>query len=122
MTGTPGEPVTLSRAADHLGTLANILKDLGGGATLLNELTQNADDSRAAHLKFTATARELVVHNTAVFSDCGDQRAPVCPWKVAGLRACDLHSFRKVAGREKEGGLHGHGRLRRRVHCRLPGH
>ena len=26
MTGTPREPVTLSRAADHLGTLANILK------------------------------------------------------------------------------------------------
>lgn len=102
MTGTPREPVTLSRAADHLGTLANILKDLGGGATLLNELTQNADDSRAAHLKFTATARELVVHNTAVFSDCGDQPAPVCPWKVEGLRACDLHSFRNVAGREKE--------------------
>ncbi len=102
MTGTPGEPVTLSRAADHLGTLANILKDLGGGATLLNELTQNADDSRAAHLKFTATALELVVHNTAVFSDCGDQRAPVCPWKVEGVRACDLHSFRNVAGREKE--------------------
>ena len=102
MTATAGEPNTLSRAADHLGTLANILKDLGGGATLLNELTQNADDSRAAHLKFTATARELVVHNTAVFSDCGDQRAPVCPWKVEGLRACDLHSFRNVAGREKE--------------------
>jgi len=103
MTGKAGEPITLSRAADHLGTLANILKDLGGGATLLNELTQNADDSRAAQLKFTATARELVVHNTAVFSDCGDQRAPVCPWKVEGRRACDLHSFRKVAGREKEG-------------------
>lgn len=93
---------TLPRAADHLGTLANILKDLGGGATLLNELTQNADDSRAAELRFTATARELVVHNTAVFSNCGDQPAPVCPWKVEGRRACDLHSFRQVAGRNKE--------------------
>jgi hypothetical protein len=93
---------TLSRAADHLGTLANILKDLAGGSTLLNELTQNADDSRAAELRFTATARELVVHNTAVFSDCGDQPAPVCPWKVEGRRACDLHSFRQVAGRNKE--------------------
>lgn len=103
MTGPASDPVTLPRAADHLGTLANILKDLGGGATLLNELTQNADDSRAARLMFTATARELVVHNTAVFSDCGDQHAALCPWKVEGQRACDLHSFRRVAGREKEG-------------------
>ncbi len=47
MTGTAGEPTTLSRASDHLGNLANILKDLGGGGTLLHELTQNANDADA---------------------------------------------------------------------------
>ena len=47
MTGTAGKPTTLSRASDHLGNLANVLKDLGGGGTLLHELTQNANDAAA---------------------------------------------------------------------------
>ena len=29
---------SLSKTSDHLGNLANALKDLGGGATLLHEL------------------------------------------------------------------------------------
>ena len=93
---------TLSRASDHLGNLANILKDLGGGGTLLHELTQNANDAGADEIRFAASDAELMVWNSAVFSDCGRQDLRQCPWKVNdGRRSCDLHSFRQVAGRHK---------------------
>ncbi|WP_426246550.1 protein NO VEIN domain-containing protein [Nocardioides sp. LHG3406-4] len=95
---------SLSRSSDHLGNLANVLKDLGGGGTLLHELTQNANDARASQVRFTATDRELAVWNSAVFTDCGRQELRQCPWKVRdGRRSCDLHSFRQVAGRHKAG-------------------
>lgn len=101
MNGTEGL-TTLSRASDHLGNLANILKDLGGGATLLHELTQNANDAAAERIAFTASPDELAVRNSAVFSDCDRQDLKQCPWKVEeGKRSCDLHSFRQVAGRHK---------------------
>ena len=93
---------TLSRSSDHLGNLANILKDLGGGATLLNELTQNANDAGADAVRFTATKDELQVWNSGVFTDCGHDDLRKCPWKTEeGRRSCDLHSFREVAGRHK---------------------
>lgn len=96
------EPGTLSRASDHLGNLANILKDLGGGGTLLHELTQNANDAEADRITFTASREELTVWNSAVFTDCERQDLKRCPWKVdEGWRSCDLHSFRQVAGRHK---------------------
>jgi len=99
---TDGE--TLSRSSDHLGNLANILKDLGGGATLLNELTQNANDAAADTIRFTGSADEFTVWNSSVFSDCGQQKARrTCPWRDTGRRSCDLHSFRLVAGRHKSG-------------------
>ena len=96
--------MSLSRSSDHLGNLANILKDLGGGGTLLHELTQNANDARADRINFTASPDELTVWNSAVFSDCGHQDPEIrqCPWKTdEGKRSCDLHSFRQVAGRHK---------------------
>jgi len=93
---------SLSRSSDHLGNLANVLKDLGGGATLLHELTQNANDARASEAVFTASAHELTVWNSEVFSNCGSQSVRQCPWKTdQGRRSCDLHSFRQVAGRHK---------------------
>lgn len=93
---------SLSRSSDHLGNLANVLKDLGGGATLLHEVTQNANDAKADHVRLTASNHELIVWNSAVFSDCGYQKLRQCPWKVDdGRRSCDLHSFRQVAGRHK---------------------
>jgi hypothetical protein len=103
VTGTAGEQKTLSRASDHLGNLANILKDLGGGGTLLHELTQNANDAEADRITFVASREELTVWNSAVFSDCRHQEdMKRCPWKVdEGRRSCDLHSFREVAGRHK---------------------
>ncbi|SDP61094.1 protein of unknown function [Pedococcus dokdonensis] len=103
MAGTASEPTTLSRASDHLGNLANILKDLGGGGTLLHELTQNANDAEADRITFVASHQELTVWNSAVFTDCGHQeKSKRCPWKVdEGRRSCDLHSFREVAGRHK---------------------
>lgn len=96
-------PATLSRSSDHLGNLANILKDLGGGGTLLHELTQNANDAEADRINFVASREELTVWNSAVFSDCGHQEdMKRCPWKVdEDTRSCDLHSFRQVAGRHK---------------------
>lgn len=102
MTGTAGEQTTLSRASDHLGNLANILKDLEGGGTLLHELTQNANDAPADAIRFVASEDELLVWNSADFSDCSRQELRQCPWKVNdGRRSCDLHSFRQVAGRHK---------------------
>src|SRR3954453_22881966 len=47
MTSEIDSLTSLSRSSDHLGNLANVLKDLGGGATLLHELTQNANDAKA---------------------------------------------------------------------------
>ena len=70
---TTVEPRTLSRSSDHLGNLANILKDLGGGGTLLHELTQNANDAEADRITFTASREELTVWNSAVFTDCERQ-------------------------------------------------
>ncbi|WP_406032224.1 DUF3883 domain-containing protein [Nocardioides sp. NBC_00163] len=93
---------TLSRSSDHLGVLANALKDLGGGATLLNELVQNADDAGATSIRFTASRTELVVWNSGEFTDCGDQTSSDCPWTSDVRKACDLHSFRRVGGRHKE--------------------
>jgi hypothetical protein len=99
---TTDEPHTLSRSSDHLGNLANILKDLGGGGTLLHELTQNANDAEADRITFTASREELTVWNSAVFTDCERQDLKRCPWKVdEDRRSCDLHSFRQVAGRHK---------------------
>ncbi|MFI5623462.1 protein NO VEIN domain-containing protein [Nocardioides sp. NPDC051685] len=94
---------TLSRTSDHLGVLANVLKDLGGGATLLNELVQNADDAAADSIRFTASTEELAVWNSGEFTDCGDQGSLRCAWKDEGRKSCDLHSFRQVGGRHKEG-------------------
>lgn len=102
MTHSESNTETLSRSSDHLGNLANILKDLGGGASLLNELIQNANDAKADKVHFTSSATELEVWNSAVFSDCGHQPdRRTCPWVDEGRRSCDLHSFRLVAGRHK---------------------
>lgn len=103
MARAASEATTLSRASDHLGNLANILKDLGGGASLLHELTQNANDADADRITFVASHEELTVWNSADFTDCGYQEElKRCPWKVdQGRRSCDVHSFREVAGRHK---------------------
>lgn len=102
MTSELDSLTSLSRSSDHLGNLANVLKDLGGGATLLHELTQNANDAKADRIRFTASTDELTVWNSALFSDCGRQDLRQCPWKIEnGQRSCDLHSFRQVAGRHK---------------------
>lgn len=98
---------TLSRSADHVGTLANTLRDLVGPESVLNELTQNADDAvgaggHATTIRFTVTSTHLEVWNDGTFSDCGAQRASrTCPLKVSRGQACDLHAFRLFAGRNK---------------------
>lgn len=92
----------LSKTSDHVGNLANVLKDLGGPTTILHELTQNADDaSSATRVRFTVTGDELVAWNDGQFTSCGDQRSSLCSWKVERGRSCDLHSFRTFAGRHK---------------------
>lgn len=102
MTEGSGRAQTLSRASNHLGNLANALKDLGGGATLLNELTQNGDDAGAKSVRLTAAPDALIVWNSAPFTDCGIDDPPPCPWQGANRPGCDLHSFRDVSGRNKE--------------------
>ena len=107
MAGVTGSGSTLSRSADHLGTLATTLRDLVGPESVLNELTQNADDaiSGSAHattIRFTVTPAHLEVWNDGAFSDCGTQReSRTCPWKHEQRAACDLHAFRLFAGRNK---------------------
>jgi hypothetical protein len=98
---------TLSRSADHLGTLATTLRDLVGPESILNELTQNADDAlgeggHATTIRFTVSPDHLEVWNDGTFSDCGFQReSRTCPWKESRGQACDLHAFRLFAGRNK---------------------
>jgi hypothetical protein len=98
---------TLSRSADHVGTLANTLRDLVGPESILNELTQNADDAigdggHATAIRFAVTPASLEVWNDGTFSDCGAQRERrTCPWKESHGQACDLHAFRLFAGRNK---------------------
>jgi hypothetical protein len=92
---------SLSKVSDHLGNLANVLKDLSGGAALLHELLQNADDAKADTVRFAATEAELTVCNSGDFTSCGYPRAEVCPWRDDRGRSCDLHSFRIFAGRHK---------------------
>ncbi len=99
-----GELLHLSRSADHLGALANVLKDLGGDETILHELTQNADDADGAtKIRFSIGADALTVWNDGVFSNCDHQKQKQCPWRSERGRSCDLHSFRLFSGRHKSG-------------------
>jgi hypothetical protein len=99
-----GELQHLSRSADHLGSLANVLKDLGGDETILHELTQNADDAHGAtKIRFSIGAEALTVWNDGVFSNCDHQEKKQCPWRSERGRSCDLHSFRLFSGRHKSG-------------------
>ena len=87
----------LSKTSDYLDALATMLRELGGPTTIPHELTQNADDSRnATTVRFTVSDEALTVWNNGTFTDCGgeDDR---CPWP----KPCDLHSFRRFAGRTK---------------------
>jgi hypothetical protein len=88
---------TLSKSSDYLDTLATTLRDLGGTTTIPHELTQNADDSgNATTIRFIVTSDALTVWNDGTFTDCGED-GDKCPWP----RRCDLHAFRRFAGRSK---------------------
>jgi hypothetical protein len=90
---------TLSKSSDYLDTLATTLRDLGGTTTIPHELTQNADDSgNATTIRFTVTDNALTVWNDGTFTDCGEN-GDKCP----RLKRCDLHAFRRFAGRSKAG-------------------
>lgn len=106
MAAVSEKPITLSQTSDFLGALATTLRGLIGPSSILNELTQNADDAvsdsgHATKIRFTVTADHLEVWNDGEFSDCGWQRENECPYKLEGQAACDLHAFRLFAGRNK---------------------
>lgn len=87
---------------DFIGALANALVDLQGAATLAFELIQNADDAEGAtSMLFDVRDDALVVENDGLFTDCGDQDSPECPWHLGGDTRCDFHSFRLVQGGTK---------------------
>ena len=87
----------LSKSSDYLDALATTLRDLGGPTTIPHELTQNADDARDATIvRFTVTDEALTVWNDGTFTDCGED-GDSCPWP----KRCDLHAFRRFAGRTK---------------------
>jgi hypothetical protein len=88
---------TLSKSSDYLDALATTLRDLGGPTTIPHELTQNADDAgNATIIRFTMSDEELTVWNDGTFTDCGEAGGS-CPWP----KPCDLHAFRRFAGRTK---------------------
>ena len=87
----------LSKSSDYLDALAATLRDLGGATTIPHELTQNADDSgNATTIRFTVTDDALTVWNDGTFTDCRED-GDSCPWP----KRCDLHAFRRFAGRTK---------------------
>ena len=87
----------LSKSSDYLDALATTLRDLGGPTTIPHELAQNADDAGdATVIRFTVSDEALTVWNDGTFTDCGEDGVR-CPWP----RSCDLHAFRRFAGRTK---------------------
>lgn len=89
---------TISLESDLIGSISAHLRDLSGFATLVAELTQNADDARdATEIRFDVREDALVVSNDGTFSSCGDPTSKSCR---DDLR-CDLHSFRRFAGQSK---------------------
>ena len=89
--------LTLSKSSDYLDALATTLRDLGGPTTIPHELTQNADDAgNATIIRFTITDEALTVWNNGTFTDCGDD-SESCQRE----KRCDLHAFRRFAGRTK---------------------
>ena len=87
----------LSKSSDYLDALATTLRDLGGPATIPHELTQNADDAEdATIIRFTVSPEALTVWNDGTFTDCGEYGTR-CPRP----KSCDLHAFRRFAGRTK---------------------
>ena len=87
----------LSKSSDYLDALATTLRDLGGPTTIPHELAQNADDAEdATVIRFTVSDEALTVWNDGTFTDCREDGAR-CPWP----RSCDLHAFRRFAGRTK---------------------
>lgn len=88
---------TLSRTSSYLDALATALRDLGGPTTIPHELTQNADDAgNATRVRFSVDDDALTVWNDGTFTDCNED-GDACLW----TQRCDLHAFRRFAGRTK---------------------
>lgn len=94
----------LGRGIDYLGSIARMLRDLSGFATLVYELLQNADDAPGATTaRFDITPEALIVWNDGQFSDCGSQELhpDQCPWLAERGERCDFHRFRSVSAGDK---------------------
>lgn len=94
----------IGRSIAHLGFIAEKLGDLHGPSTVVNELLQNADDAHATQVRFTVSDASLTVWNDGTFARCADPLAAVedCSWLGEKGNRCDFHSFRLVAGRDKQ--------------------
>jgi hypothetical protein len=87
----------LSKSSDYLDALATTLRDLGGPTTIPHELAQNADDAGdATIIRFTVSGEALTIWNDGTFTDCGEDG-----FRCPRPRSCDLHAFRRFAGRTK---------------------
>ena len=94
----------LGRGIDYLGSIARMLRDLSGFATLVYELLQNADDDPGATTaRFDITSKALIVWNDGQFSDCGSQdlHPDQCPWLTDRGQRCDFHRFRSLSSGDK---------------------
>jgi uncharacterized protein DUF3883 len=101
------EQRTLGRGIDYVESIARMLKDLSGHASLAFELIQNADDAPGASaMSFDIRKSALIVWNDGRFSDCGDQLT-LGPERCRDLartgHRCDFHRFRLVSSGDKRG-------------------
>ena len=104
---TDNEPQLLRQTFDYIGALSTQLRDLLGYPTLINELIQNADDSRRENgtptqsMTFDVRDEGLIVENDGIFSDCGWGTEEVCLWRQDQDRMCDFHRFLRIASGNK---------------------
>ncbi|MEZ5941140.1 MAG: hypothetical protein R3C18_07100 [Planctomycetaceae bacterium] len=95
-----------SRGMNYLSMLGAKLRDLQGTATLVHELTQNAEDAvgyierpndQNTTLVFRLDETALIVENQGVFTDCGELDKVDCPWQ----KPCDFHGMTSVGSGRK---------------------
>ena len=80
-----------SYTANLLGNISTHLAGLQGYDVMALELIQNADDAGADEVVFDITEGGLGVHNSGVFTFCGDLDSKRCALKAASGYACDYH-------------------------------
>ena len=69
MGSTAHERRTLPYSVSKLSVIRSAIAGYEGGAAILRELIQNADDARASYLYLTVTPEGITIENDSIFSD-----------------------------------------------------